>query len=59
MAEWFSTDSDLLWYLGIVIAFFAFFIWNSTRLKRNRAKQKKRNFRKRFMDRKKNVSKEE
>lgn len=59
MAEWFSTDGNLLWYLGIVIAFFAFFIWNSTRLKRNRAKQKERNFRKRYMERKKNVSKEE
>lgn len=51
--DWFSTENDLLWYVGIIVAFLAFFVWNSLRLKKNRSKQKERNFKKRYMERKK------
>ncbi len=52
MTDWFSSNEDFLWLLGIIIVFFVFFIWNTTRLKKNRTKQKERNFRKRYMERK-------
>ncbi len=55
--DWFSTDNDLLLYIGIIILFLLFFIWNSLRLKKNRSKQKERNFRKRYMERKKEEEK--
>ena len=50
----FSSDNHLLWYIGIIIVFFAFFIWNNMRLKRNRNDRKNRHFKKRYMDRKSN-----
>lgn len=54
--NWFSTDNELYWFLGIVIIFFTFFIWNSKRLKKNRKDRKDRNFRERYMERKKEMS---
>lgn len=54
--DWFSSENELIWYLGITIVFFAFFIWNNTRLKRNRKNQKNRNFRTRYLERKKENS---
>jgi len=55
--DWFSSENDLLWYLGIIIVFFAFFIWNNRRLKQNRNDRKNRNFRKRYIERKKELEK--
>ncbi len=55
--DWFSTNNDLLWYLGIIILFFVFFIWNNRRLKRNRKNRKNRNFKKRYLERKKELKK--
>jgi len=49
----FFKDNDLLLYIAIIVIFLAFFIWNNLRLKRNRENRKDRNFRKRYMERKK------
>jgi len=53
----FFKDNDLLLYIAIIVIFLAFFIWNNLRLKRNREKRKDRNFRKRYMERKKEEAK--
>lgn len=53
----FFKDNDLLIYIAIIVIFMAFFIWNNLRLKRNREKRKDRNFRKRYMERKKEEAK--
>lgn len=53
MSDWFTTSDDFLWLLGVIIAFFVFFVWNTSRLNKNRTKQKERNFRKRYLERKK------
>lgn len=55
----FFKDNDLLIYIAIIVIFMAFFIWNNLRLKRNREKRKDRNFRKRYMERKKEEAKSE
>lgn len=46
-------DNDLMLYIAVIVVFLAFFIWNNLRLKRNRENRKDRNFRKRYMERKK------
>lgn len=53
----FFKDNELLLYIAIIVIFLAFFIWNNLRLKRNREKRKDRNFRKRYMERKKEEAK--
>lgn len=55
----FFKDNDLLLYIAIIVIFLVFFIWNNLRLKRNREIRKDRNFRKRYMERKKEEAKSE
>lgn len=55
----FFKDNDLLIYIAIIVIFLVFFIWNNLRLKRNREIRKDRNFRKRYMERKKEEAKSE
>ncbi|MBA3985514.1 MAG: hypothetical protein H0X63_02830 [Flavobacteriales bacterium] len=46
-------DNDTLLYIVLIVLFLFFFLWNSNRLKKNRKHQKDRNFRKRYLERKK------
>lgn len=57
MPEFFK-DNDLLLYIAVIVIFMTFFIWNSLRLKRNRESRKDRNFRKRYLERKKDDRRE-
>ncbi|WP_424494781.1 hypothetical protein [Salinimicrobium sp. GXAS 041] len=44
-------DNDFLLYLGLIILFLGFFLWNRARTKKNR-ERKNRSFRKRYEHRK-------
>ena len=45
-------DNDTLLYLGIIIVFLAFFLWNRRQTKKNRENKKNRNFRNRYHEKK-------
>lgn len=45
-------DRELLIYLGIILVFLIFFLWNKRRIKSKRNTQKNRSFRQRFEERK-------
>jgi len=47
-------DQETWMYLAIIAAFFAYFLWNSRRAKRLKKDRKNKNFRKRYMERKRN-----
>ena len=46
-------DRETWLYLLIIVAILAFFIWNSNRSKKIKKERKNRNFRKRYLERKK------
>ena len=46
-------DKDLLLYLGIIVLFLGFFLWNRRQTRKNRDARKDRHFRKRYHERKK------
>ena len=45
-------DRETWLYLLIIVAILAFFLWNSNRSKKIKKERKKRNFRKRYHERK-------
>ena len=49
----FSLDFDLLLYIGIILVFLVFFLWNKRQTKKNREEKRNRNFRNRYHDKKK------
>lgn len=51
-------DNNLVLYIVLSVVFIAFFFWNNTRLKKNRQSRKGRNFRTRYMERKKELEKD-
>jgi preprotein translocase subunit SecY len=52
IAEWFSLDKDTWLYIVLIIVFLVFFVWNSSRLKKDRNRRSNQNFRKRYYERK-------
>ncbi|WP_169513775.1 hypothetical protein [Christiangramia portivictoriae] len=46
-------DRETWLYLLIIVAILAFFLWNSNRSKKIKKERKNRNFRKRYLERKK------
>lgn len=48
----FDLDQEAWIYLTLIIAFLAFFLWNSGRTKKLNKQRKNKNFRKRYLERK-------
>jgi len=53
VVEWFAIDNETLFYIILIIIFLGFFIWNSSRIKKDRKRRADQNFRKRYYQRRK------